>query len=95
MMIMEANSGQDASALIKHLKEHVRRRALAADILIEEDGHMVIFQVPYPYRDALLTYQTTPGYRHLVEGMNQFLLGDPVVKVFKIAHREVGAEVIA
>ena len=43
MMIMEANSGQDASALIEHLKDHVRRRALSADILIEEDGRMVIF----------------------------------------------------
>ena len=93
MMIMEANSEEQTAELINRLTEHAERERLSADILVDGDGRMVVFQTAHSNHDDLMIYSISRACRALMSETSHLLIGDHVVKVFRLAGCSVGTEV--
>ena len=92
MMVMETvtdrMAGNLSGDILAVLRDHVAViKSLAgftsAEILTEEDGRMVVFQVTFSSRERLMGYHQGREYRQLVTKINHFLIGDPVIKLFR------------
>ena len=98
MMIMEANSEEQTAELIKRLTEHAEAQGLAADVMVDSDGRMVVFQTAHSNHDDLVVYSSSRTCRKLMTDTSYLLIGDHVVKVFRIANTTMasfGKEVVA
>ena len=98
MMIMEANSEKQTAELVKRLTEHAEAQGLAADVMVDGDGRMVVFQTAHSTHDALVLYSSSRMCRKLMTDTSYLLIGDHVVKVFRIANTTMasfGKEVVA
>ena len=90
MMIMEANSEEQVEELIKRLTEHAERERLSADVMVDGDGRMVVFQTAHGSHDELVIYSISRACRALMSETSYLLIGDHVVKIFKLAGCQVG-----
>ena len=98
MMIMEANSEKQTAELVKRLTEHAEAQGLAADVMVDGDGRMVVFQTAHSNHDDLVVYSSTQACRLLMHDMAYLLIGSPVVKVFRVANTTMasfGKDVVA
>ena len=92
MMIMEANSEAQTAELVKRLTEHAERERLSADILVDGDGRMVVFQTAHSNHDDLVLYSSSRTCRKLMTDTSYLLIGDHVIKLFKLAGANVPAD---
>ena len=95
MMIMEANSEEQTAELIKRLTEHADEQRLSADIMVDSDGRMVVFQSRHGSHYQLSRYSSSLACRALMSETAHLLIGDHVIKIFKLAGANVGKGVIA
>lgn len=73
-------------ALTDHIKltKAVEKGFIGADVLQEEDGRMVVVVTKWTTRQACLEHHAARPYRQLVERTAHMLVGDFVVKLFKV-----------
>ena len=92
MMIMEANSEEQTAELIKRLTEHAERERLSADVMVDGDGRMVVFQTAHSNHDDLMIYSISRACRALMSETSYLLIGDHVIKIFKLASTHITAD---
>jgi hypothetical protein len=91
MMVMETVSESAAGDMIALLRDHVvaiKARAdfsafVNAEILAEEDGRMIVFELTFSNRERLLECHRSREYRQLLTNIMHLLIGDPVIKMFR------------
>ena len=70
---------REVEPLLKEIAGFMR-----AELLIEESGRMVVVQMFFDTREHCLAYHSSRSYRHLVAKTQHLLIGDFVVKLFRM-----------
>ena len=90
MVIGEAISPDQLGELQSIFKEEIRSEItkedgnLGANFMVEEDGNMMIMMSHWTNRECCLKYHSSRAYRQFVAKTQHLLIGDFVVKLFRM-----------
>ena len=90
MVIGEAVSPDQIRELRALFLEEIRSEIgkedgnIGANFMVEEGGNMVIMLTHWTSRESCLKYHSSRSYRQLVSKTQYLLIGDFVVKVFRM-----------
>lgn len=90
MVIGEAISLDQLGALQSIFKDEIQSELtkeegnLSANFMVEEGGNMMILETHWTSRENCLKYHSSRAYRQFVAKTQHLLIGDFVVKLFRI-----------
>lgn len=89
MLIVEAISEDATRDINNRLDAHAANLPfydagfVSSQRLTEEDGRMVVFETTWESRADCVRYCTGRAYRQTVKAIEQWVIGGPIVKMFK------------